>query len=112
MRLRKKGESAWLTVKRGEGLVRAEHEIELTPAQFAALWPLTAGRRLTKRRSEIPHAGRTVAIDVYEGQNSGLVVAEVEFESAEAARAFVPPGWFAQDVSARPEYSNCNLARE
>jgi len=112
VRLRKKGETASLTVKHGEGLVRAEHEIELTPAQYAELWPLTAGRRLTKRRCEIFHAGRTLEIDVYGGKNSGLVVAEVEFESAEAARAFVPPEWFAGDISERPEYSNRNLARE
>ena len=112
VRLRKKGETFSLTAKRGEGLVRDEHEIELTPAQFAALWPLTAGRRLTKQRYETPYAGRTIEIDVYGGINSGLVVAEVEFDSELAAREFVPPDWFAQDVSERPEYSNRNLARE
>ena len=112
VRLRKRGEAVSLTVKRGKGLVRAEHEIELTLAQFAALWPLTAGRRLAKQRFETPYAGQTIEIDVYSGKNSGLVVAEVEFESAQAAREFVPPDWFAQDVSERPEYSNRNLARE
>jgi len=112
VRLRKKGETVSLTVKRGDGLVRAEHEIELTPEQCAALWPLTAGRRLTKQRYETPYAGRIIEIDVYGGKNSGLVVAEVEFDSAQAAHAFVPPDWFAQDVSERPEYSNRNLARE
>jgi adenylate cyclase len=112
VRLRKKADIATLTVKRGEGLVRDEHEIELSPSQFDALWPLTAGRRLTKCRYKTPWAGRVIEIDVYGGKNSGLVVAEVEFESAEAAHAFVPPEWFAGEVSERPEYSNRNLARE
>ena len=112
VRLRKKGGSFSLTVKRGEGLARIEHEVELTPKQFAALWPLTAGRRLTKQRFETPYAGHTIEIDVYGGKNSGLVVAEVEFETEEAAHAFVPPDWFAGDVSERAEYSNRNLARE
>jgi len=64
VRLRKKGEAAFLTCKRGQGLVREEHEIELSPAQFDALWPLTAGRRLVKRRHEIPYQGHVIEIDV------------------------------------------------
>lgn len=112
VRLRKKGEALSLTVKSGNGLVRAEHEIALTPEQFHELWPLTAGRRLIKRRSEVQYAGRVIEIDVYGGGNAGLVVAEVEFDSVQAAHAFLPPDWFAEDVSDRPEYSNRNLAHE
>ena len=112
VRLRKKGETAYLTCKRGVGTVREEYEVEISAAQFDALWPLTAGRRLVKRRHEIPYQGHMIEIDVYDGTNRGLVVAEVEFESETAARAFVPPDWFAQDVSGSDEYSNRHLARE
>jgi len=112
VRLRKKGDTRFLTVKRGRGTVRDEHEIALTRAQFDALWPLTAGRRLVKRRYEMPYRGCTIEIDVYAGSNSGVVVAEVEFESEQAANEFVPPEWFGKDISNRPEYSNTNLARE
>lgn len=112
VRLRKKGDTAYLTCKRGEGTVREEYEIELSPAQFNALWPLTAGRRLLKRRYEIPYRGHVIEIDIYDGSNRGLVVAEVEFESESDARDFVPPDWFAEDVSGSPQYSNRNLARE
>jgi CYTH domain-containing protein len=112
VRLRKKGEKAFLTCKRGLGIVREEHEIELSDVQFETLWPLTAGRRLVKRRHEIPYRGHLVEIDVYERTNQGLIVAEVEFETEAAAAAFIPPGWFAQEISGNPEYSNRNLARE
>ncbi|MEI8235345.1 MAG: CYTH domain-containing protein [Verrucomicrobiota bacterium] len=113
VRLRKKGTSFFLTAKSApKGYARDEIEIELTPAQFDALWPLTGGRRLTKKRFEAPFGGRTVEIDVYGGKHQGLVVAEVEFESEAAAHAFAPPEWFAEDISARPEYSNRNLASE
>ena len=113
VRLRKKGEAFFLTAKGApQGFAREEIEIALTPAQFAALWPLTAGRRLKKERFEVPLEGRIVEIDVYGGGNQGLVVAEVEFESEAAAHAFTPPEWFAEDVSDRREYSNRNLARE
>ena len=113
VRLRKKGSSLFLTAKGApRGYARQEIEIELTPAQFAALWPLTAGRRLAKKRFEVPFGGRVIEIDVYGGKHQGLVVAEVEFESEAAARAFAPPEWFAEDISARPEYSNRTLATE
>src|SRR3954447_24311632 len=56
-----------LTVKSGHGMVRGEHEVELTREQFDQLWPLTAGRRLRKRRYEVPHGALTVEVDVYEG---------------------------------------------
>ncbi|MDD5351352.1 MAG: hypothetical protein PHQ12_14165 [Chthoniobacteraceae bacterium] len=113
VRLRKKGASLFLAAKRPrEGFSRDEAEIALTPAQFATLWPLTAGRRLTKTRFEVPLGDLTVEIDVYGGSHQGLVVAEVEFESEAGARAFAPPAWFADEISTRPEYSNRNLARE
>jgi len=113
VRLRKRGGTFCLTAKGSQqGYAREEIEIALTPAQFSALWPLTAGRRLTKERFEVPLEGRIVEIDVYGGGNRGLVAAEVEFESEEAAHAFTPPEWFAEDISERPEYSNRNLARE
>src|SRR3982751_5363919 len=43
-----------LTVKTGEGLIRGEHEIDLSREQFEKLWPLTAGRRLRKIRYDVP----------------------------------------------------------
>jgi CYTH domain-containing protein len=101
-----------LTVKSGQGLVRGEHEVELTREQFEKLWPLTAGRRLRKRRYEVPHGERTVEVDVYEGLHAGLIVAEVEFPDEESSRAFEPPDWIGEDVSADLRYSNRSLATE
>lgn len=101
-----------LTVKSGHGLVRGEHEVELAREQFEKLWPLTAGRRLRKRRYEVPHGELTVEVDVYEGGHSGLIVAEVEFPDEESCRAFEPPEWLGDDVSADLRYSNRSLATE
>jgi CYTH domain-containing protein len=101
-----------LTVKSGQGLVRGEHEVELTREQFEALWPLTAGRRLRKRRYEVPHGELTVEVDVYEGSHAGLIVAEVEFPDEVSCHAFAPPEWIGADVSADLRYSNRFLATE
>ena len=55
MRLRKAGRQTSLTFKLVRSRAsREEREIKLTPKQFAALWPATKGRRLTKTRYELP----------------------------------------------------------
>jgi len=110
VRLRKTGERYSLTYKRGAGNVREEREVELTATQFDALWPATEQKRLVKTRFEIPFGVRLVEIDVYHGRHEGLIVAEVEFDSEEAAKNFEPPDWLGDDVTGDPRYSNQLLA--
>jgi adenylate cyclase len=112
IRLRKAGRRHSLTIKLGGGLSRQEIEVDLTRDQFEALWPATAGFRLTKTRYDVPFGKHTVEIDVYRGRNEGLVVAEVEFTDERECRRFQPPDWFAADVSGKSRYSNVRLARE
>lgn len=112
VRLRKKGKTASLTFKVGRATAREEREIELSAKQFAALWPATAGRRLRKVRHEIPWNNLIVEIDIYRGDNDGLVVAEVEFPSRAACRKFEPPAWFGAEVTGNSRYSNIRLATE
>src|SRR4051794_17975371 len=57
VRIRKEGRRHLLTVKDGHGESRGEFEVEITPAQFASLWPLTRGKRIRKVRYEVPHEG-------------------------------------------------------
>lgn len=110
VRLRKKGECYSLTFKRGTGNVREEREVDLSAEQFDALWPATEGKRLVKTRYEIPLGDRVVEIDVYHSRHEGLVVAEVEFDDEEEAKAFQPPDWLGEDVTGDPRYSNQLLA--
>jgi adenylate cyclase len=113
VRLRKTGKNASLTFKivhsSGE---REELEIKLTPKQFAALWPGTAGRRLKKVRYEIPWQNVMIEVDVYRGKNDGLVVVEVEFPTRAACRKFKPPDWFGREVTGDRRYSNIRIATE
>jgi CYTH domain-containing protein len=110
VRLRRKGERTLLTVKRGSGLSRGEAEVEVSTEQFDALWPLTEGRRLRKRRHRLSHDGVKIEVDVYEGELEGLAVAEVEFASEEEARAFRPPAWLGDEVTGDDRFLNENLA--
>jgi CYTH domain-containing protein/CHAD domain-containing protein len=113
VRLRREGERRRLTVKRGHGESRGEIEVELASDPFDDLWPLTAGRRLRKTRHRVPLGEGLVAeVDRYEGELEGLVVAEVEFPSEEAARRFRPPPWFGREATGDPAFANQNLAHE
>ena len=110
VRLREQGDAYVLTVKQGAGMRRAEVEVALTPDQFAALWPLTEGRRLEKTRYAIPHGAYTIELDVYHGPLAPLVTAEVEFGSADEGRAFEPPPWMGEEVTDDARYTNLHLA--
>jgi adenylate cyclase len=111
VRVRRYGDQTFLTIKSGGDLARVEEEIEIEARRFDALWPLTEGRRLQKRRYAIPAGdGLTIELDVYHGSLSGLRVAEVEFDSADAAEAFAPPRWFGRELTDDPRYKNKRLA--
>jgi adenylate cyclase len=111
VRLRARGHARLLTVKSGPGGTRVEEEIELGGDRFDTLWPLTEGRRIEKRRYVVP-AGEELSIelDVYGGKLDGLVVAEIEFPSEDAARDYEPPSWLGRDVTGHAAYSNQTLA--
>ena len=111
VRVRRRDGAAVLTVKSGIGRSRFEEEIAIDPERFARLWPLTEGRRLEKTRYLIPGSGDlTIELDVYAGGLSGLMVAEVEFGSEDAADAFQPPGWFGSEVTDDGRFKNQKLA--
>ena len=111
-RLRRSGRKYLLAIKRGSGINRREWEIELTAKQFEMLWPATKGHRLRKTRYDVPFGRLIIEVDIYNGRNKGLIVAEVEFDSAAQSRAFRPPDWLGRDVSDLSRYSNVKLARE
>ena len=111
VRVRSAGDTYTLTVKGGSGLRRTEVELELPEADFDELWPLTEGRRITKRRHRVAlDRGLTAEVDVFSGPLEGLQVVEVEFPDDEAEAAFVPPAWFGDDVTDDRRYSNAHLA--
>jgi adenylate cyclase len=111
-RVRRRGDRCRLTVKSGSGMTRAEYEIELTGAQFDALWPASEGARLVKRRHVLRAPdGHVIELDVYSGSLTGLVVAEVEFDDPGAAEGFLAPHWFGREVTDDSRYRNHRLAR-
>src|SRR5262245_41576057 len=62
VRVRRKGEKFFETVKTGMGLKRGEIEVELSRKQFKVLWPATRRRRLEKRRYTLKWRGRKIEL--------------------------------------------------
>jgi CHAD domain-containing protein/CYTH domain-containing protein len=105
------GSRFFRTIKVGSGVVRTELEDETTCEIFEALWPLTQGRRLTKRRHNVPAGSLTWEVDEFTDRD--LVLAEIELPAADTK--FVYPEWLApyvvREVTGEPEYLNSQLAR-
>lgn len=110
VRLRAVGDASSLTIKGGRGLVRREVTVPLDAARFETLWPLTAGRRLSKRRATIKHDDTLLEIDIFDDDLAGLMLVEVEFDSQAASEAFAAPAWFGREVTDDARYSNAALA--
>ena len=110
VRVRDAGGERTLTVKGGTGRERVEVEHAMAEDEFEALWGLSEGRRVAKRRSVIPYDDLRIEVDLFEDALAGLVIAEVEFPSSAAADAFEPPEWFGEEVTGRAEWGNPSLA--
>jgi adenylate cyclase len=111
VRLRRVSNRYVLTAKRGRGKSRLETEVPITAESGERLWPLSRGRRVKKVRYRVPYRGLTIELDVYRGNEKGLVVAEVEFESADELKRFDPPSWFGREVTGSKEFTNSHLAK-
>jgi CHAD domain-containing protein/CYTH domain-containing protein len=99
------------TVKTGAGVERFELEEETSSDVFDALWPLTAGCRVEKRRYDVADGDLVWEIDEFTDRQ--LFLAEVELPSREVVPEI--PGWLAdavvEEVTGDPEYVNLNLAK-
>lgn len=110
VRIRRQGDAHTLTIKRGGGLVRVEVEVDLDAERFEALWPLTEGRRVSKRRYLVPTEHLHFDVDVFADGLAGMRVAEVEFASVAASEAFAPPPWLGPEVTTDERFKNRTLA--
>ena len=92
------------------GATRAEYEYELPYDEGKAMLDSLAEKPLIeKRRYKIPAGDLTWEIDEFLGNNTGLIVAEVELKSED--QAFARPVWLGDEVTGDPRYCNANLIK-
>jgi uridine kinase len=110
IRIRRIGSEYFITHKRGTGAEREETEWGISAEDFQGLRAAAKLPYVTKTRYIIPYNGNTVELDVYSGGLTGLVAAEVEFQSRSEMDAFMPPDWMATEVTNDEQFKNRNLA--
>ena len=111
VRIRRDGEDYYLTYKSKGLMVREEYNLPLTAESYEHLKEKADGNVIRKRRYRIPFSSRlTIELDIFEPPFSGLVLAEVEFDSEEEANSFLPPDWFGEDVTWSSRYHNSTLS--
>lgn len=114
VRVRLRGGRGYLTVKGKNGGAdaarRAEFEYEIPAADARALLALAEPGVIEKERFLVPAAdGHTWEVDVFHGENEGLVVAEIELGAED--EPFARPDWIADEVTGDARYYNSSLAR-
>lgn len=109
VRVRLKGEKGYLTVKGPGALNRFEWEKEISADEAEALLSLAEPGIVDKTRYLVPAGdGRhTWEVDVFHGDNEGLVVAEIELSSEDDS--FDRPDWLGEEVTGDPRYYNSSL---
>lgn len=111
VRVRIKADKAFLTIK-GEnvGLKRLEFEypIPLADAQ-EMLEKLCIKPIIDKTRYLITQGEHTWELDVFYGDNEGLIIAEIELESED--EYFELPSWVKEEVTSDIKYYNNNLLK-
>ncbi len=111
IRIRRDNDKYELTYKSGGLLSREEYNLPINPESFAHLKPKIDGRFIVKKRYNIPLPdGLTIELDLFEGDLSGLILAEVEFPDEDTAKNFTPPDWFGEDVTYDSRYKNSTLS--
>lgn len=112
VRVRIEGDAAMLTIKgRTVGATRGEWEYPL-PLEDAQrfLDELCEKPIIDKVRYRIPYQGMIWEVDEFAGENTGLVVAEIELSAED--QVFAKPEWVGEEVTHDVRYFNANLLRK
>lgn len=110
VRVRIKNDRAYLTVKGlNKGAVRDEWEYEIPMTDAREMVDrVTEGIVIKKLRYNVDFQGRKWEVDVFEGVHQGLILAEVELESADAPIELPP--FIGEEVTGNPQYYNSVLS--
>ena len=109
VRVRIAGDSAFLNIKSATlGIARSEFEYPVPVTEAREMLNLFCrGQSLDKVRHYVPLGHHTWEIDVFEGRNLGLIVAEIELSAVD--EAFARPSWLGREVSHDARYYNSCL---
>lgn len=111
VRVRIKGDRGYITVKgktTDSGMARYEWEKEIPANEARELLRLCEPFPVFKTRYLVPFSGHLFEVDVFHGENEGLVMAEIELDSID--EAFEKPSWLGKEVTGDQRYYNSYLS--
>jgi adenylate cyclase len=102
LRIRKNGDRYEITKKQpiegNDSSRQLETTISLIEAEYAEL-SLLQGKRIQKTRFNYEEEGINYEIDIFNGDLSGLILVDVEFDTIEKRDTFVAPSWCLKEVT-------------
>lgn len=108
VRIRITNFKGYITIKgKTIGIERVEWEKEITLHEANTLLELCKKPGIEKTRYLVNYKGFKYEIDVFSGDNQGLIIAELELENA--LQTFEKPKWLGKEVSHETKYFNSNL---
>jgi adenylate cyclase len=112
VRVRIKNNQGFITIKgksNESGLSRLEWEKEIDVAEATQLLALCEKGVIHKTRYEVPFGQHVVEVDVFEGENEGLIMAEIELKSE--TETYAVPEWLGEEVTNDARYYNSYLSQ-
>jgi CYTH domain-containing protein len=111
VRIRIKEDKGFLTIKgkgNATGTTRLEWEREIPLQDAEKLLTICESGTIDKIRHEVQVGNHLYEVDVFAGENEGLIVAEIELQSEE--EAFEKPCWLGKEVTNDERYYNAYLS--
>ncbi len=111
VRIRIKGAKGYITIKgvgNESGTSRMEWEKEITVDEAKSLLQLCEKGVIDKTRYEVKSGHHTIEIDVFHGDNDGLIMAEIELQNED--EAIEKPNWLGTEVTGDKRYYNAYLS--
>lgn len=113
VRVRIKNEKGFITIKgKGDetGTTRFEWEKEISLEEAKALIQLCESGVIDKTRYLVKKGKHTYEVDIFEGENKGLIMAEIELSNAN--ETFEKPDWLGEEVTNDVRFYNAYLSKK
>jgi adenylate cyclase len=113
VRVRIKGDKGFLTIKgKGNetGITRLEWETEIKLTDAEQLLTICESGTIDKVRHEVKVGNHIYEVDVFSGENEGLIMAEIELQSEN--EAFEKPHWLGIEVTNDERFYNAYLSKK
>lgn len=87
--------------------IKPEYEYQIPKSEAIELLNAFTENNIEKIRYKIDYEGKVWEVDVFNGNNEGLIVAEIELNSIE--ESYIVPNWVDREVTHEDKYFNANL---